>query len=117
MNNVHKLAALLLVGVSACSSLGQVDGHRVNLKLWDQAQDSIRNRASFELRCPAEQLDMRLIEVWDSPAIGNNGIPTTVGVEGCGYRAIFVRVNSALYAMDSVSGPDGGVQPAEIEQQ
>ncbi len=81
--------SLLAVSVSACAgaSLVVVDGQSVYDRPWKDVQGSLPGRASFDLDCPKEQLELRLLNV-----AAFYKYPTEVGVTGCGKRATYVRV-------------------------
>lgn len=67
-------------------------------------QESLTKRATYELRCPAEQL-----------ALTELG-PVTYGVDGCGRRAVYVGTGPAgVWKLDSLTDPDGSTaRPAAV---
>ncbi len=70
-------AAVLFVWlVSGCGGFGAIRASH---------QDAIRKRASFDLDCPAAQLE--LVPLEDAEA------PPQYGVKGCGKRAVYVNVS------------------------
>jgi hypothetical protein len=56
-------------------------------------EDVLRERAGFELGCPPGQLVLSVFH------------PQTVGVEGCGKKAVYVRTNDGVWVADPVAAP------------
>lgn len=56
-------------------------------------EDLLRERAGFELACPPGQLVLSVFH------------PQTVGVEGCGKKAVSVRTNDGLWVADPAAAP------------
>ena len=81
---VVAMAALTL----ACGGKIVVDGFTVRESRWVRAQEDVARRATFDLECPAEQLDMTLLNTQRWPYKG--AYPSQVGVRGCGHTATYV---------------------------
>ena len=100
-------ALLLLAGtlsIASCASVPTMEsgGFTVERPYTEAAFDNVRNRAAFELSCPKEQLQLVVINV--APSCEGR-IPSTLGVEGCGHRAVYVHVRSdAGWVMSSADG-------------
>jgi hypothetical protein len=103
------IMGLLVIGLSAgCATpvLGPgqavIDGFKVNVKQWEKWKAQVGQRASFELDCPQEDLSMTILDT-------TSDMPTTVGVSGCGYRAVFISANGK-WVMNSVNQPASDAQ-------
>ena len=69
-----------------------VDGYTLNPDPWNQDRQTIVQRASFDLNCDPQSLEVRVLaagggQVFDDWA-------TQVGVSGCGQRGVYVRTQS-----------------------
>lgn len=65
---------------------------------FDQAQQRVLLRASFEFACPPDKLGVQALSSDESG-------PVYLGVSGCNRRAVYVRLNTgagALYLNDTV---------------
>lgn len=71
------LGILLLVSISGCA------GFSANLR--EKRQADLRQRASFEFSCPADQLQITPLD--DNAASHGGG---TTGVSGCGKKATYI---------------------------
>lgn len=85
VKSIRKLTSslLLTVGLAGCSHRGVVDGFTVNLNNWEKCKAAVGSRATFEFGCPVEELEMHVLGA-------SADWPNTIGVSGCGYRAVFV---------------------------
>jgi len=80
-----------------------VNGYTLNPDPWLEDRQKIAQRASFDLNCPAEQLELSVL------AVGGNGMwfddwATQVGAAGCDQRAVYVRTNQGWLA--NIAGAD-----------
>jgi hypothetical protein len=79
------VAVALGLSPAACGgSVIVVNGIEVYERLWDRAAQQVTQRASFDLQCPAQQLELTLIEKTVRE-------PTAIGVRGCGRQGTYVR--------------------------
>lgn len=73
-----------------------VDGHTLNPDPWLKDQQTIVQRATFDLNCDANKLEVKVL------AVGGVGIfddwASQVGVSGCEQRAVYVRTQSGWVA-------------------
>jgi hypothetical protein len=84
--------ALGCLGASGCGGPKiVVSGIEVYAKVWDKTVQDLGARASYEMGCPAQNLQYTLLR-----RSGRN--PVEVGVEGCGKRALYIRPEIAGYA-------------------
>jgi hypothetical protein len=78
----------LILGLSllaACATV-QVDGFKLDEDVWRHDQKEVRSRASFELKCPGEQLELKVLASY-------GGLPDRakqVGVSGCEHALVYV---------------------------
>ena len=70
------LVVLIPVTVAGCSTIGQ------------RFRENCLARASFEMRCPAEELEIEGLNVNLDAYISGRA---QVGVSGCGKRAVYVQ--------------------------
>lgn len=64
----------------------------------ERSFDLIGNRAAFELHCPKEQIHLVTLNVMKD--FGGD-IPTQVGAEGCGQRAVYISVRNQGWIMNT----------------
>jgi hypothetical protein len=89
-------AGALSLLLSGCTATVQVGGHEVEKALWERAQANVQERASFELKCPKEQLKLTLLTA-------AYGYPKQIGVDGCGHRLVYVASHSG-WVLNSSDG-------------
>jgi hypothetical protein len=68
--------------------------------------EEVRNRASFELRCPREQIDLVVLNVHD-PVLDPHEA-SQMGATGCGQRAVYVLSPRSGWVLDSTSSRSPG---------
>lgn len=95
----------LLLAVSGCAPTIQSGAFTLNKPYAEHSFALITNRAVFELGCPKEQLRVTTLNV--QPNIGGD-IPSQVGVEGCGQRAVYVYQSGAGWVMNTESTQQAG---------
>src|SRR5262245_60485135 len=62
-------------------------------------QSDLRKRASFDLRCPDNYLQLYVLSQ------RSDGLVTSYGVDGCGQRASYVLTATGAWAMNSRGAP------------
>ncbi len=75
------VATLAVATLSGCMSAAQVR---------QSSETDLRTRASFDLQCPAEQLQLTPLNNTTDP----NVLPSQYGVRGCERQATYVNVNT-----------------------
>ncbi len=83
------LASLLPLILTGCASSVAVGAYKLDKELWERAQTEVRERASFELKCPKEQLHLTVLAV-QLPSDTSLNAAKQVGVDGCGHRLVYV---------------------------
>ena len=78
---------LALVSVTACAEQMIVSGKQYNAQIWREDAEKVSSSAAFELKCPKEQLQLS--------SLGAEYFADKIGVEGCGHRAVYVKVMSS----------------------
>lgn len=93
-------AVTLTTFLSGCGSVIVVSGIEVYESAWQEAVEGVAPQASFNLQCDASQIAYSLLRKV-------RRIPTEVGVEGCGRRAIYIRepYRSAPWVLNSAVQP------------
>jgi hypothetical protein len=90
--SVRVVSHLVLVLVFAgCPATIQVGAHSMHQGRWLEDSQAIRARAAFELNCPAAQLELMPLAVWNGDTYG---MAQQIGVSGCGHRAVYVQVHN-----------------------
>lgn len=79
------LSLLLLAG---CATV-QVGEYNLLKESWDNDQVAVRERASFELKCPKETLHLTVL-AGVYPAGSGSNRAKQIGVDGCEHRIIYV---------------------------
>jgi hypothetical protein len=95
-----------LLFLAACASAPpiMVGDHPMAAEFWTPAERDIRQRASFELACPPEQL--QIIPVITSEwGLDHQQIATQIGVAGCGHRLVYVQTQSGWVLNSSDAAP------------
>jgi hypothetical protein len=84
---------VLLASLSplACLPTMQVGDRTMDKHDTESAFDVVRERAAFEARCPSSQLTLSVLEAY---SYQNAKRARQIGVEGCGHRLIYVRVDT-----------------------
>jgi hypothetical protein len=98
---------LALAGATACAAPVEMNGFKVNAFAWKNAQEAVVPRASFDMKCPREQLQLTVLHATED---FGGGAPTQLGVTGCGQSAVYVQTFGSGWVANS-SGPDA--KPAE----
>jgi hypothetical protein len=100
MKNVGSGLGVALCGVVLLSCMSSAQ--------WNADQtEKVRKRASFDLSCPSEKLNV--VELGRD----SSDLVTTLGVEGCEKKATYVYVSEGSgWAMDSGEGKQA-VAPAQ----
>jgi hypothetical protein len=80
---MRRAIAVLVLGIAGCGPAGTQASRTADYNAGAEAK--LRQRAAFDLKCPASQL--RLTRVTLAPS----GVVETNGVEGCGQRAAYVH--------------------------
>jgi len=84
----YLFAVLLVLSVEGCAA-------RRN----ERVMQTLRSRASFDMNCPQEQLQITEI----SRSAGS--MVNSAGVRGCGHQAVYVRANNHTnWVLDATSG-------------
>jgi hypothetical protein len=83
----------------------QVNGFKNNQDSWNATQRDVPTRAEFDLKCPKDQLQLKLIAVSDYAPY----FATQVGVTGCGQSVVYVDTPSGWVA----NGASQDAKPAE----
>lgn len=86
------LVAVLSLPMAGCLAKVQVGGHSLYADEWARYSEDIKRRAAFELKCPAEQIQLQVLAT--NPF--NDAIPNQVGADGCGQRLVYVRTPSGF---------------------
>jgi hypothetical protein len=93
-----RFAVLLLAVLPACATV-KSGGFELPAGFADEPFVRLKNRASFDLDCPPEQLTVVTLNVISNPG----GLrPVEVGVRGCGRKAVYLAREEAWLL-------DGGV--------
>jgi hypothetical protein len=89
------ISALSLVAAAACLSMPttQVNGFKITEVNWAAAQKDVPTRAEFDLKCPKDQLQLKLLAVDDRLYYA-----TQIGVTGCGQSVVYVDTGSGWVA-------------------
>ena len=87
---------LSITPVAGCAKV-TVNGHTLRADVWERDERAIRERASFDLSCPAEQLELRVLDV-------SGNFARQVGVTGCGQQAVYVDPQqTSMWVMNSAA--------------
>ncbi len=89
------LIAAALTSASACASSPTIMVNRIEVyeNYWQRTLGQLGRRASFDLKCPANQINFTLFR-----KLGRT--PVEVGADGCGKRAVYVKPSMAGTAAD-----------------
>jgi|HubBroStandDraft_1064217.scaffolds.fasta_scaffold325194_2 hypothetical protein len=92
------ISALSLVaaaaGFSGCMPpTTQVNGFKITEVSWGAAQTDVATRAEFDMKCPKDQLQLKLLAVNDQFYYA-----TQMGVTGCGQSVVYVDTPSGWVA-------------------
>ena len=92
------LFILTLAGsLTGCATL-QSGGFTVDKSSTEHAFEVVKNRASFELECPKDKIEVTVLNAEGTPARA-----TQIGVLGCGHKAVYVASYSG-WVMNSEGG-------------
>lgn len=92
------IAVLVLVSIGGCSGL--------MTSFREKRQADLRQRAAFEFKCPAEQMQITPLDE-DAKAHGGG----TTGVSGCGQQATYVwNPHGTGWVMNSQGSPQQNPQ-------
>jgi hypothetical protein len=80
---------LPIVGLAASSCVAaiQVGGFRLDKAYWERDQAQIRSRASFDLHCSADQIELVPLSTYSH----TDWYANTVGVKACGQQVVYLR--------------------------
>jgi hypothetical protein len=82
---MKRRALLVFLLLPACATV-QSGAFEIPARYAEHEFPKLKNRATFDLDCPADQLQVITLNVTSTPA-GNQ--PTEVGVKGCGRKAVY----------------------------
>jgi len=91
MKRSHLLLPLLIVNLACAGSKNTIhrDGFQLEADAMREAEESLTRRAAFDLNCEAHKLSLVVLAVEDD---AGPDVPRSVGVNGCGKRATYVRM-------------------------
>ena len=90
MRHFLLVCSLLLTITPACAHKTiMLDGFEIDPAPWQKDQQAIAQRASFDLNCDANSLNMKIIAI--AGAYGLADWVSQVGVSGCGQSGVYVR--------------------------
>lgn len=81
----------LSLSLSGCAHV-QRDGFTLDKGGWEKSEEAVLARGSFELRCAKTELRLTVL----AAESGSGGYPNTIGVEGCGKQATYIRPRMTL---------------------
>jgi len=92
---------LPLVVLTGCATIqsGQFNVAKEDAEL---AFEKVRTRASFELGCPKEKLEVTALDI-EPQAMGPDAV-RQLGVSGCDHRAVYVRLPGNSWVLNSEGG-------------
>ena len=96
------LASIALLSAGCLFKTVDVAGYNLDKDGWENAQTEVRQRASFELRCPKEQLQLTLLAAFGPHEVKMN-VAKQIGVDGCGHRLVYVDANGS-WVLNSSDG-------------
>jgi hypothetical protein len=78
-----------------------------------RAMKTVTSRASFDLSCPAEELELRVLSTEGARKVANQ-----IGVTGCGKKAVYVYFSSSdTWIADAAITPAMTAQEEAYEEQ
>ena|ERR1700733_8447535 len=83
------LAALPLASLAGCGAFAtmQNGGFTVNQGMTLEAFEAVKGRASFELDCPKDKIDVVVLAA-------QGVVPEQIGATGCGHKVVYVATPS-----------------------
>jgi hypothetical protein len=93
-------AAFLVLAplLAGCAATVQVGGYSMHQGRWLEDSRTIRARAAFEMKCPAERLELVPIAVTNGEVYG---VAKQIGVSGCDRRTVYVQVRGGDWVLNS----------------
>jgi hypothetical protein len=88
---MKRLLVPFLFLLPACATV-QSGGFEIPAVYVEREWPKLKNRATFDLDCPADQLEVVTLNAYSTPG-GNQ--PSEVGVKGCGRKAVYVPKEQA----------------------
>ena len=90
--------------LTSCLASVQSGAFKVHKGTFEDDSAKVRERATFEMDCPKDQIELVVLDV--STDLYNNNYPKQIGATGCGKKAIYVRTGSSGWVMNTESnGP------------
>lgn len=91
------LAVTALFTLVGCATV-DVDGVMLTKSRWTEDSETIRRRAAFEMPCPAESIELRVLKEYTGFGfLGANA----VGAAGCGHRLVYVLSVRGAWVLNS----------------
>lgn len=81
----------LAIVLAGCPATIRVGAYSMHQSRWLEDSQTVRARAAFELNCPAAQLELVPLAVWNGDTYG---MAQQMGVSGCGHRAVYVQLHT-----------------------
>jgi hypothetical protein len=98
-----------LLGTAGCAAvLIESGGFQVDEELTQRGFTKVRNRASFEMSCDKDRIDVVVLAV-DTI---DKTYATQLGASGCGHKRVYVSSPSG-WVLDSASKQDASSTPAD----
>jgi hypothetical protein len=96
------------------------DGFKLWREKWEDDENQVRSKASFDLNCKGGSLKLQVLELMSGP--GRDDWAKSIGVVGCGSRARYTRIvernSTGSWFLESKAAgepqapPDGAPKPA-----
>lgn len=92
---MKRVFVVLSIGFAACATV-EVNGVKLDEGQWKKDSAEIRQRASFEMQCEAERIELRVLNSGGHPTIAK-----TVGVTGCDKQGVYKLVFGTGWVLNS----------------
>lgn len=102
------------VSPSEGDNVVMIGGVKLWRERWEDDENTIRKKASFELNCAGGQLQLQVLELMTGP--GRDDWAKSVGVSGCGSRAVYTRLIDRTGSTWIIESKTLGTPPAPAPQ-
>ena len=102
MGIVERIGLVLGTAILAACATVQVGDLTLGKDAWAEDDAELRARAAFEMNCPKEELMLSVL----SATRGSPRFAETVGVTGCQQKAVYKRVPSTGWVLNSAHQGD-----------
>lgn len=99
-----RVLSWMVIGAAlvGCAAPVEVGGFHVNKEHMDASFAKVKARAAFDMGCPAEKLQLTILDVMQGGTMGD--AVRQIGVTGCEHKGVYVLASNGAWVLNSSDG-------------